>query len=83
MWDSKCLVSLLLSNLIYYRCKASYKVAYHLGVVGKPYTDGELVKRCLLDVFGCIDRGKETDYSSIALSHVPMQRRQCNIAQQL
>ena len=26
------------------RCEASYRVAYHLGVAGKPYFDGELVK---------------------------------------
>ena len=25
------------------RCEASYKVAYYLGMVGKPYSDGELV----------------------------------------
>ena len=25
-------------------CEASYRVAYHLGVAGKPYSDGELVK---------------------------------------
>ena len=27
------------------RCEASYRVAYHLGVAGKSYSDGELVKR--------------------------------------
>ena len=36
------------------RCEASYRVAYHLGVAGKPYSDGELVKRCLIDVVKCI-----------------------------
>ena len=45
------------------RCKASYRVAYHLGVAGKPYSDGELVKRCLIDVVKCIFPGKKTDYS--------------------
>ena len=65
------------------RCKGCCRMAHHLDSAGKPYSDGELVKRCLLDVFKCIDLNKETDYSSIALSHVPMQRRQCNIAQQL
>ena len=49
------------------RCEASYRVAYHLGVAGKPYSDGELVKRCLIDVVKCIHSGKEADYSSIAL----------------
>ena len=58
-------------------------MAYHLGVSGKPYSDGELVKRCLIDVVKCIHSGKEADYSSIALSHVTMPRRQDDIAQQL
>ena len=31
-------------------CEASYRVAYNLGVAGKPCSDGELVKRCLIDV---------------------------------
>ena len=64
------------------RCEASYRVAYHLGVTGKPYSDGELVKRCLIDVVKCIYCRKEADYSSIALSRVTMQRRQNDIAQQ-
>ena len=64
-------------------CKASYRVAYHLGVVGKPYSDGELVKRCLIDVVKCSHPGKETDYSSIALSRHTIQRRQNDIAKQL
>ena len=58
-------------------------MAYHLGVAGKPYSDGELVKRLLIDFVECIYSGKEADYSSIALSHVTMQRWQDDIAQQL
>ena len=65
------------------RCEASYRVAYHLGAAGKPYSDSKLVRRCLIDVVKCIHSGKEADYSSIALSHVTMQRRQDDIAQQL
>ena len=65
------------------RCEASYRVAYHVGVAGKPYSDGELVKRCVIDVAKCIHFGKEADYSSIALSPFTMQRRQDDIAQQL
>ena len=64
------------------RCEASYRVAYHLGVP-EPYSDCELVKRCLIDVVKCIYSGKEADYSSIALSLVTMQRRQDDGAQQL
>ena len=58
-------------------------MAYHLDVAGKPYSDGELVKRYLIDVVKCIHSGEEADYSSIALSRVTMQRRQDDIAQQL
>ena len=65
------------------RCEASYRVAYHLSVAGKPYSDGEIVKRCLIDVVKCIHSGKEADYSSIALSRVTMQRKQDDIVQQL
>ena len=65
------------------RCEASNRVAYHLGVAGKPYSDGELVKRCLIDVVKCIHPGKEADYSSLALSRNTIQRRQDDIAKQL
>ena len=64
-------------------CEASYRVAYHLGFAEKPYSDGELVKRCLMGIVKCIHSGKEADYSSIALSRVIMQRRQDDFAQQL
>ena len=65
------------------RCEASYRVAYHLGVAEKPYSDGKIVKRCLIDVVKCIYPGKETDYSSIALSRYTIQGRQNDIAKQL
>ena len=65
------------------RCEASYRVVYHLGVAGKPYSEGELVKGCLIVVVKCNYSGKEADYFSIALSRVTMQRRQDDIAQQI
>ena len=65
------------------RCEASYRVAHHLGVAGKTYSDGELVKRCLIDVVKCIHPGKEADYLSLALSRNTIQRRQDDIAKQL
>ena len=64
-------------------CEASYRVAYHLGVARKPYSGGELVKRCLIDVAKCIHSGKEVDYYLIAFSRVILQRRQDDIALQL
>ena len=65
------------------RCEAFYRVAYHPRVAGKPYSDGELVKRRPIDVVKHIHPGKETDYSSIALSRYSIQRRQNDIAKQL
>ena len=65
------------------RCEAFCRVAYHLGLAGKPYSDGVLVKRCLIDVVKCIHPGKKTDYSSITLSRYTIQRPQNDIAKQL
>ena len=65
------------------RREASYRDAYHLGAAGKPYFDGELVKRCLIDVVKCIHPGKKADYLSLALSRYTIQRWQDNIAKQL
>ena len=56
------------------RCEASYRVAYHLVVAWKPYSDGQLVKRCLIDVVKCIHPGTETDYSSVALSQTKINK---------
>ena len=64
-------------------CKASYRLAYHLVVVGKPYSDGEFVKRCLINVAKCIHSGKQTDYSSIPLSHYMIECCQNDMAKQL
>ena len=43
------------------RSDASYRVAYRLGVAGKPHSDWELVKSCIMDVVKCIHPGKERD----------------------
>ena len=83
MYDSRLLACLQFINSDTDRCKASFRVAYHLGVAGKPYSDGELVKRCLIDVVKCIHPGKETCYSSIPLSRYTIQRRQNDIAKML
>ena len=64
-------------------CEASYRVAYHLGEVGKPSSNGDLVKQCLIDVVKCIHSDKKADYSSLALSCITIQRQQNDIAKQL
>ena len=53
-----------------------------IGRWSEPYSDGELLKRCLINVVKCIHSGKEAEYSSFALSRVTMQRRD-DIAQQV
>ena len=65
------------------RVEASYKVAHILGVAGKPYSDGELVKKCLVETVKCIHPGKESDYATLPLSRDTVQRRQCAVAEQL
>lgn len=41
--------------------EASYKVAHLLGKKGKPFTDAELIKECILEVVRCIDPDKLTN----------------------
>ena len=62
------------------RVEASYRVAYYLGVAGKPFSDGELVKKIILDVVKCVHPKQEGDYSAISLSRHTIQRRQQEIA---
>ena len=62
------------------RVEASYRVAYHLGVAGKPFFDGELAKKIILDVVKCVHPKQEGDYSAISLSRHTIQRRQQEIA---
>ena len=40
------------------RSEASYRVAYLIRGTGKPYSDRELVKSCIMDVVKCIHPGK-------------------------
>jgi len=63
--------------------EASYRVSYRLGVAGKPFSDGELIKECITDAVKCIHPGKENDYASIPLSRDTVQRRQKHIAEQI
>ena len=65
------------------RVEASYHVAYHLGVAGKPFFDGELVKKIILDVVKCVHPKQEGDYSAISLSRHLIQRRQQEIARDM
>lgn len=65
------------------RVEASYKVAHILGAAGKSYSDGELVKKCLVEAVKCIHPDEEIDFAAIPLSRDTIQRRQCTIAKQL
>ena len=64
------------------RVEASHRVAHILGAVGKRYSDGELVKQCLVEAVKYIHPDKESDFVAIPLSCDTDQRRQCTIAEQ-
>ena len=62
------------------RVEASYRVAHILGAAGKSYSDGELVKQCIMEIVKCIHPDKESHFVAIQLSRDTSQRRQCTIA---
>ncbi|KAL3855451.1 hypothetical protein ACJMK2_014662 [Sinanodonta woodiana] len=55
--------------------KASYKVAYVLAKSGKPFTDGEVVKECLLEVAEELCPEKSKRFENEALSANTIARR--------
>lgn len=67
--------------------EASYKVAYLLGKKGKPFSDAELIKECILEVVRCIDPDKVNKYKDVPLSRRTNTDRQhelaCNVTEQL
>lgn len=67
--------------------EANYKVAYLLGKKGKPFSDAELMKECILEVVGCIDPDRVNKYKEVPLSRRTNTDRQhelaCNVTEQL
>jgi hypothetical protein len=42
--------------------EATYKVAYILRKKGKPFSDVEIVKECIVEVVGCLDPDRVSTY---------------------
>ncbi len=61
--------------------EASYKVAYLLGKKGKPFSDAELIKDCIIEVVRCLDADKVNKYKDVALSRRTNTDRQHELAQ--
>ncbi|OAF64123.1 hypothetical protein A3Q56_08167 [Intoshia linei] len=55
------------------RVEASYKVAHILGVAGRKYMDGEIVKKCIVETVKLINPDKESDFAEISFSRVTIQ----------
>lgn len=66
---------------------ASYKVAYALAKKGKPFTDGELIKDCLMEVVAELCPEKMNLFKQISLAPNTIARRiediGCNIVKQI
>ena len=46
--------------------EATYRTAYMLGKKGKPYSDAELIKDCIIEAVSCLDSDKVYKYKKIA-----------------
>ena len=47
---------------------ATYEIAYILGKGGKPYSDGEIIKNCIIEVVSCLDLDKIKKYKKLPFS---------------
>lgn len=63
--------------------KASYEVAVAIAKQGKPFTDGEFVKSCMMKVVGHICPEKQAQFSAVSLSKQIVTRRVEEIADNL
>lgn len=63
--------------------EASFKVAYLLGKQGKPFSDSQLIKDCIIEVVGCLDPDKINKYKNIPLSRRTNTDRQQELAQNI
>lgn len=60
--------------------EATYKVAYILGKKGKPFSDVEIVKECIVEVVGCLDPDNVSKYKQLPLSRGTITDRQHELA---
>ena len=48
--------------------EATYRIAYILGKKGKPYSDAELIKDCIIEAVSCLDSDRVYKYKKLLLS---------------
>ncbi|UYV66688.1 EPM2AIP1 [Cordylochernes scorpioides] len=60
--------------------EATYKVAYILGKRGKPFSDVEMIKECIVEVVKCLHPEKVDKYKQLPLSRGIITERQHELA---
>ncbi|UYV74856.1 EPM2AIP1 [Cordylochernes scorpioides] len=60
--------------------EATYKVAYILGKWGKPFSDVEMIKECIVEVVKCLHPEKVDKYKQLPLSRGTITERQHELA---
>ncbi|UYV83466.1 K02A2.6-like [Cordylochernes scorpioides] len=60
--------------------EATYKVAYILGKRGKPFSDVEMIKECIVEVVKCLHPEKVDKYKPLPLSRGTITERQHELA---
>ena len=71
------------SNLNESLTKAGYKVAYVLAKSGKPFTDGEIVKECLLEIAEELCPEKSKEFKNVALGANTIARRVADLGENI
>ncbi|UYV79786.1 hypothetical protein LAZ67_18000656 [Cordylochernes scorpioides] len=60
--------------------EATYKVAYILGKRGKPFSDVEMIKECIVEVVKCLHPEKVDKYKQLPLSRGTNTKQQHELA---
>ena len=60
--------------------EATYRIAYILGKKGKPYSDAELIKYCIIEAVSCLDSDRVYKYKKLPLSRRIITDRQHELA---
>ena len=63
--------------------KASYRVTYVLAKSGKPFTNGEVVKECLLEASEELCPEKSNQFKNVALGANTIARRVANMGENI
>lgn len=62
---------------------ASYKIAHLLGKKGKPFSDVDTIKDCIIEAVNCLDPDKVAKYKELPLSRRTITDRQHDLAQNI